>query len=244
MFRFDFYSGAKVSEIENGLKDGTFSHKKKTTKIRSDIWLQFDHIYTRENEIVNYFYFCTKCESVLDNISSDGNTNRLKRHRCQDDDEKIDSKKYMGTKTDRESLKKGAVNFVSKDFRPYYAVEGEGFFDICTACMEFGQKNRHATREDLIKNLPSRNTVKEGANFEANEKRIVIGKLMKQAIENGGISATTDTWTDDYRKNTYIAVVAHMCIKTESEIEYYRFNLSVSEVNEAVKTGNREILNQ
>lgn len=241
----DFYLGEKIHAIEEGLQNSIYFHKKKACKTRSDIWLKFDEIFSQENLKVDYFYFCTQCEQVIENISNDGNINRLKRHKCKDgiDDNNV-SKRNPICKADRENLTNASVNFVSKDFRPFYVVEGKGYYDMCFACMEFGKKNRQATRDDLINHLPSRNTVKEACNIKADNTRKLIANLMKQAIKSGGLAATTDTWTDDFRHNTYIAVVAHMCIKQKDHIEYYRFNLSVSEITEIVKSGIREILNQ
>lgn len=226
--------------LEEGLKNGTFIRKQKPGKNRSDIWLKFQLIFSTDGEEVDHFYFCTDCEHVLENISTDGNINKLKRHICQDDDVNADpnkKRKLLGSKSDKKNLKKGAINFVAKDFRPYSAIECEGLIDLCTACMEFGQNNRRATQADLMNALPSRNTVKEGVNTQAHAKKKVIADLMKQACDCGGLAATTDTWTDDYRHNTYIAVVAHMCIKKKNEIQYHRFILCTNEISEVVKSG-------
>lgn len=103
--------------------------------------------------------------------------------------------------------------------------------------MEFGQRNRRAKRKDLIKALPSRNTVTSAVGKLAHESRSHISGLLKRAILSGGIGCTTDTWTDDYRHTTYISVVAHISLKEDKEIVYHRFVLATSEVAEMIKTG-------
>lgn len=103
--------------------------------------------------------------------------------------------------------------------------------------MQFGQRNRRADRNDLIKALPSRNTVTAAVAVMANETRAHIAELLKRAIKSGGIGATTDTWTDDHRHTTYISVVAHIALKETDRIVYHRFVLSTSEITEMIKTG-------
>lgn len=141
------------------------------------------------------------------------------------------------TKEDREKLKEGSANFVAKDLRPYYAVECEGLIDFATACMEFGQRHRSATRDDLCQVIPSRNCVAAYVNSKADEKRKIIGGMMKEAMEHGGLAASTDTCTDDYRHNTYITVVVHLARAQNHTIQYDRFILSTSEITEIVKSG-------
>lgn len=126
------------------------------------------YIYMNEVEKFEHFFFCNGCERVLDNITVDGNINRLGRHA------KETCRTTIGGKIDKERLRTAAVNFVSKDLRPYLAIECEGLLDLCNACMEFGQKYRRADRNDLEKVLPSRNTVKEDTNDAANYKRKLI----------------------------------------------------------------------
>lgn len=162
---------------------------------------------------------------------------QLNRHLCNAKLTECLSTKLVLAKVDREKLKMASVNFIVKDLRPYFAIQCEGLLDLCNACMEFGQKYRRASRDDLVQTLPTRNTVKDAVTREAGLVRKTIGDLLRRAIVSGGIAATTDTWTDDYQHTTYIAVVAHISVRENNDVTYHRFVLSTSEVTELVKTG-------
>lgn len=66
--------------------------------------------------------------------------------------------------------------------------------------------------------MPYRNTVKITVNKIARESREKISTLLKKAIKCGGVAASTDTWTDDYKKLTYIAVVVHLNIYEDEKL--------------------------
>lgn len=142
----------------------------------------------------------------------------------------------------KKKLKYAAASFVAKDLRPIWAPTCEGALDMCVASMQFGQTYPQASVNDFLNAMPCRNTVRSTVNEIAKNTREKISVLIRKAIETGGVSATTDTWTDDYRKATYIAVVAHLTIhnKENPEISRHRFVLSTSEITELVKSGSTE----
>lgn len=59
---------------------------------------------------------------------------------------------------------------------------------------------------------------------------------MLAARDNGGIAATSDTWTDGFKHLTYICVVAHINIVEADGIKYHRIVLNTSEITELVKS--------
>lgn len=103
--------------------------------------------------------------------------------------------------------------------------------------MEIGQQYRRASRDDFDKLMPSRNTVKDAVASIATTAREDIAKQLKRAMNDGGIAATTDTWTDDYRHITYICVVAHIAVVEKDKIVYRCYVLNTSEIDEINKTG-------
>lgn len=123
-----------------------------------------------------------------------------------------------------------------KDLRPYYAIEREGLIDLCHASMIFGQNYPKAKKKDLIVALPTRNTVRSAVHQAAEENRQKIRKLLQDAKSNGGIAATSDTWTDGFKHLTYICVVAHINVVDEDVINYHRIVLNTSEITELVKS--------
>lgn len=59
---------------------------------------------------------------------------------------------------------------------------------------------------------------------------------MQGAKELGSFAVTSDTWTDNHRRLTYICLVAHCNIITENGIEKHRFTLYVDQITELIKT--------
>lgn len=188
---------------------------------------------------MNHFFYCTVCSDIEYNPYDDGNTNRLLRHICFENriDGSKDISRTIVRKSDKESLKLAGAKFVAKDLRPFQAIEGDGLKDLCVASMRFGQQNRKATRDDLISAMPTRNTVKDAVAQIANTKRKQVANVLRRAFETGGIAATCDNWTDDYRHRTYMTIVAHTCTYENGEIKYGQFVLSTREVTEIVKSG-------
>lgn len=218
------------------LANGKFTHKPPEKKNRSTAWARFDEIYDGKIKI-SHFLYCKLCRSIVHKPSS--NTNSMLRHMCNNlvEGSKIGKEQIIIAKKDTTRLKEAAAKFVAKDLRPFYAVQCEGLLDLCFACVEFGQNNRKVNRNTFIQAMPSRNTVKATVTELADKTRKHISEMMKKAIATGGIAATTDTWTDDYRHTTYICVVAHLVIPENGLLKYYRFVLSTSEISEMVKTG-------
>lgn len=236
----------KISEIQRDLNTKQLVHKKRDKKSSSDVWNKFHEIRTYgTNELVKYFFFCVKCERVVYNPSIDGNINYLRRHSCTSNNNTKTAKqpKLVIPESEKEKLRFSGAKFVARDLRPYSAIEGAGLLDLCGACMEFGQRNRRATKEDLFSAMPSRTTVKNKIGEIAAESKNEISKMLQLALVEGGIGATTDCWTDDYRHTTYISVVAHLAIPTDDDIDYHRFVLATNEVPEAVKSGTSFIQN-
>lgn len=107
--------------------------------------------------------------------------------------------------------------------------------------MEFGQKHKTAKKEDLIRALPCRNTVKHHVANIANDVRKEISGMMRKAItsERGGLAATTDCWTDDYRHASYMCIVVHMCIEENGQMSCHQYVLTTQEVTDHVKSGTK-----
>lgn len=105
--------------------------------------------------------------------------------------------------------------------------------------MQFGQRNPKTTREDLMEAIPSRNTVKDAVSEIADSKRKIVTNILKRAITagTGGVAVTTDLWTDDFRHESYMTVVAHVCTWQNNEIDFKEYILSTREVTETIKTG-------
>lgn len=192
----------------------------------------------KSKQIANTYY-CTTCNKAIYNANSDSNTNMFLRHKCmvQSTDKKM---KMMIQNDTKEEFKTAAAKFIAKDLRPYSAIEGHGLFDLCTACMKFGQRYKHATSDDLRGAIPCRNTVKAAIQKSTDEIKIDIRKILSEAKLVGGIAITSDTWTDKFKNLTYICLVAHCNTIGQKGIESHRFILYTNQITELVK--NKEVI--
>lgn len=143
-----------ITSIQNGLISETLAHRKISSQRRSGVWVKFHEVYKVEtNEPVPFHFICTNCETLVISAYVDGNTTVFNRHSCDTIDHLKDNKSNIKDNSknnkskefsveEKNSLKMACADFVSKDLRPYLAVEGEGLLELCGACMEFGQRNR------------------------------------------------------------------------------------------------------
>lgn len=221
-----------INNIQLNVDTGTW-HVKKKSKQRSGVWLNIYEVFDGK-ELVPHAYYCNLCHTALYNSYGRGNTTGLLRHTCQ---KTVDGQKKLIVRGDiKKQIKSAAANFVAKDLRPYSAVEGEGLFDLCAASMKFGQIYKKATDADLRDVLPSRNTVKSTLTQTANQIKAKIRDILAEAKQIGGFAITSDCWTDRYRRQTYICLVAHCNLITDKGIERHRYTLYVNEIKEAVKS--------
>lgn len=136
----------------------------------------------------------------------------------------------------KQNFKISAVNFVAKDLRPYSAIEGSVLRELCVASMKFGKIYKKATEADLRDVLPIRNTVRADMTKSAKQIKNDIRKTLAGALKIGGFAITSDCWTDNYKRLTYICLVAHCNVITDKGIERHRYTLHVNQITELVKS--------
>ena len=120
-------------------------------------------------------------------------------------------------------LKDKLVSFVATDLRPCTAVEGEGFLSLCQTLVEYGAKYGQF---DVRKSMPCRTTTSRHVDPIVN----VIKKQVKEELQKARfIALTSDGWTDDFRKVSYITVTASYF---DSNMQLYSRILNTGEVEE------------
>lgn len=217
--------------LKTDLDSGVLNYRKKE-KTRSAAWEKFCEIYCCETDVsIDYFHLCEKCKVIIFSPYVSGPTTKLLRHKCYPTDITVSGL----SKNDIQSLK--MAKYVSYDLRPYFAFEGDGLKTLLKTTFKLGQKNRQLSEEQFLRALPSRNTVNKFVSEIANDSRAHIGNLLKEAIHNGGVDVITDTRTDNHRHQTYLALVAHICLGKGINFKCHRFVMSTSLINEVVKTG-------
>lgn len=118
-------------------------------------------------------------------------------------------KRILVANEEKEKLKDASAKFVAKDFRPYNAVECEGLTDLCPASVQFGQRYPRATANDFEDAMPSRHILVGHMEKVANSAKTEIRKIMDLAKKQNGLAATTDCWTDNYQKRSYMCITIH-----------------------------------
>lgn len=201
---------------------GLFETKQKKAKNAaqekrmSDVWKTFDLILLKDSgKHVPNINWCTKCKEVIFNPAFDGGTNYLRRHKCHKSNQITSymppKKKIKFVESDEKIMRNACVNFIAKDIRPFYAIEGHGLRDLLYTVSNITKKYPMITKDDLDRLLPSRRTIQKDLHEKAQSIRQYIKQLFILAIANvGGFSCTTDMWTDDYQHEKYIGLTAHM----------------------------------
>lgn len=234
----EFTEKMKV-QIEENVETGTWQIKQKELKKNSShVWTYIYEVYDAESRVENA-YFCNQCHKGIYNTYEKGNTMIFNRHQCVEGTQNGDKNETsLIVRPDiKKAFQSAAANFISKDIRPFLAIEGKGLFSLCLTAMKFGQTYKKATAVDLAKVMPSRNTVRSALAQRAEEVKNKIKTVLSSAREIGGFAITSDSWTDNFRRLTYICLVAHCnIITTQGVIQRHRFKLYVNEITELVKT--------
>lgn len=229
-------------------KDLLTFRKKETQsrrKIRSVAWTKFHQIFDETNGssvLVKNWVKCIKCESF---VKYNGETtSKLLAHICSDQRNQItnfihsnEPKDIAFSADDIKSIRDASSKFIVKDVRPYYAIEGEGLICLLMAVLALAKKYPRLDEKNLIRILPSRNTLKDHINAQSETMRGKMKAIFAQALEFPSfLAATADLWKDSYRSNTYLSFVSHICTLGSDAIVRNSFVFHLGNIDEMVKT--------
>ena len=134
------------------------------------------------------------------------------------------------SQSDKKKLINASVQDISKDLRPFKAIEDPGFKNVAECLVGLGAKYG---KFDITKALPSRNTVKRHAVDQADDlQKKIIGLMASAIAENGYVGITTDMWTDGNNR-AYLSMTLHFC---KSECFHYCV-ITVDQFVEELKSG-------
>lgn len=209
-------------------------------RLTSNVWLSFNEIVDKSNnKVISNFVECIKCNSFAqyNGIS----TTQLLRHVCLKKQRNLDfflsKNKCEIAHEDKAKITNACVKFISKDLRPYYAVEGEGLIDLLKSMVNIGRKYSFISDSDIEKIIPSRNTVKSYVEKYAQEMISNVKKYFQCAIKYpGGFSCTTDLWSDDQKQITYICITAHINLIENNAIKSKRLIIHLDQFDAMKKT--------
>lgn len=105
-------------------------------------------------------------------------------------------------------MTKKLVEFCAKDMRPFEIVEGEGFRQLVQFIWSVGAMHGNEIT-NVTSILPHPTTVSRNvATIKEDMMKRVVPEI-KNSMEAGECSASTDMWTDDHKKNHFLTMTAH-----------------------------------
>lgn len=206
----------------------------------SSAWDSFHLIYdiSNENSMVIDFVMCIKCKEFVPYRGP--TTTQLLRHKCSPNHRSIGSfltKKLKFSESDINNVRDAAMQFIVKDIRPFYALEGDGLRELCKALIIVGQKYTRMSDADIENLIPHRKVIKKRVDEKAIYVQKTIMEDFRRALEfPGSFSCTTDLWTDDYRHISYLCLTAHINILENEKILHKKYVYYMNSIDAMSKT--------
>lgn len=195
-----------IEQIKLKLKNKELIFQEKNGK--SEIWKTFLEILDLNNNYIGYV-LCKNCEHIF-TYSQKSGTSHLLRHKCISSSSQLKITGYLPKTsiptTIKELTTNKLVNFVCKDLRPFEIIEGKGFRDFSQEMINIGAKFGQIQVNDLF---PHPTTISRNVIKSAEKIKLDLGFKLKNIFYNFGGAFTTDMWTDDYKKLSYISLTVH-----------------------------------
>ena len=135
-------------------------------------------------------------------------TSGLRRHVCAilPGQTKLVVKQTALPASAKQDTTEKCVTLCCKDIRPYDVVAGDGFVNIVQHFVNLGAKYGRFNVKDV---LPHPTTVSRNVVKTAQAMKGSVAEEIKPIIEAYGCAITTDIWTEDYHKTSYISSTIH-----------------------------------
>lgn len=98
------------------------------------------------------------------------------------------------------------IDFVAADLRPYDSIAGKGFINLAQHLVDTAAA---IGRYDVKGILPHPTTVSRHLDERAQTIRRALVDDMLATIEKHGCAVTTDIWTENYRKTSFLSATIH-----------------------------------
>lgn len=190
---------------------------------KSNVWNKFNIIHDVLNKTNLKYVQCSICKQIL-SYNAKGGTSRLLRHDCQKiiKEDTITAtpkvtnffvkKNQVSVKVTNEikkDLTECLVDYCAIDLRSFESVAGIGFELVANKFLQIGAKHGAVEANKII---PDPTTVSRHI-LERKEKLFqTLKPELTEVFENKNCAATTDMWTDDFKKKSYSAFTIHYII--------------------------------
>lgn len=173
------------------------------------------------NVLVLNFAICIGCEKL---VGFNGkSTTQLLNHqsKCKASNSTTNGRSnIIFSPDDLLPLRDAAAKFVCLDFRPVFGTEGKGLCDYIYAGIQLAKQYPHMTKTDLVRAMPSRNTVSTHIQNMASKATVLVAEMLQTVIaECGGFGVTCDLWTDKMNSIPFITVTVHFFVLTAQRLE-------------------------
>ena len=204
----------KTLERSLQINDVYIVNKKKG---KSGVWNNFGLIGHKKDDtasdVIPGFVACKYCYQVY-KYTYDSGTTTLNKHidKCMKvrpvSQPTIEREFGIGgnCREAKEKVAAAAVDFVCSDLRAFTAIEGDGMKVLAQAFIEIGYKYG---KVDASKVLPCANTVKKYTMQRASSALEATKKVLKKPFAEFKLAFSTDLWTSDYRKTSYLDLTAY-----------------------------------
>lgn len=190
--------------VKKKLQNGTYKIDIKRGK--SKVWNTFGIIKNEEHEAIPNLVSCRSCLNVYK--YNNRSTSNLVKHKCYilESSSQASVDKFQ---VDPESKRKMVGIFTlwcAVNTRPYSIVEDSWLKELIEFSISIGTK--FGSNVDIDNLLPHPTTISRNIN-RVYEIYFEKTKLEISAIRDIGFGITSDLWTDNFFKKTYIAVTIH-----------------------------------
>lgn len=222
-----------------------FKTNPEENRIKSNVWELFQMIIdetTEEKSVVSNHVRCSSCSKFFA-YNGETTTSLLRHSSCGKQHSSlfkflVNKKPTEFNKIDLNNVREAAMKFVVKDRRPYYAIEGDGLIDLCKAMIDIGRKYPNMSNEDFARVIPSRQTIANDVIKKAEEVVQMISKDFRKTLTYpGGFACTGDLWTDNYRRESYLTITAHLNLFEENTVVPKMYIINLNSIDEEQKTG-------
>ncbi|CAM4571232.1 unnamed protein product [Leuciscus chuanchicus] len=189
---------------------------------KAAIWKHYDLVVSPSKEPSGYVQ-CRACKAVLAYDSKKTGTSSLQRHTdrgctrptaglAASNNRQSSLSDYLSptAKSVPASVKSNVtekcVEFCCRDIRSFHTVAGRGFINLAQDLINVGAAYG---RVSVYSVLPDPTTISRRCKETAASKRQALVKEISEIMSDISVGMTTDMWTDDYRKISFLTITCH-----------------------------------
>ncbi|KAL0162267.1 hypothetical protein M9458_041663 [Cirrhinus mrigala] len=210
---------AMMEDVKKKLASGDF----KTTENegKSAVWKYFYIVVKADSDEPVGYVQCKGCGVLMTYDSKRTRNSALQRHvdggckspgLLQPSITTFTSTSRKIPQQAKQKLTEKCVEYCCKDIRPFRSIEGGGFVELAQQLINVGATYGSVAAQDV---LPDPTTVSKRCRELATEKRKKLVEQLNDVLtEVNSIGMTTNIWTEDYHKLSYMTITCHFVTQT------------------------------